>query len=472
MSAKLLLADDSVTIQKVVELTLADEEYELTMVSEGSSALKTAETLLPDLIMADIVMPELNGYELCEKIRQNPALAGTPVLLLTSTFETYDEERGKSVGADDHITKPFESEELLQKIRSCLEKKSEATKVAEAPVEEIEVSDMETMEAEPEKVEEEEFDFELTDEFMEEAEEMFDTTEEAAPTNMEPQAESEEVLPEELPALEKIGAEETFDSSLLKDEDVESLAEAEIPEEISPEFAEELPSLEEAEPEIAPTPEMTSQESPVSEKIQSPSEVHEPDQEIAAEEDVDIYEIPEEYATDTELPEEEEAEASKSSFPVEEPPIDLIDEFMAKEEETMVPEPETVSDEDLTKEEIVNAVEEPAPSSEVEAHEESFKDAFPTESATSSEWSPELESYGGTPEAVSDEVVEKPFEEEVVSDKVSAVDEETVRRIVAEMVESMASEIIERVAWEVIPDLAEVLIQKEIQKLRQEVKSS
>lgn len=122
MSKKILLADDSVTIQKVVSLIFANEDYDLVTVGNGDETLTRVRELKPDLVMADIAMPGKNGYEVCEVIKKNPALKHTPVLLLAGTFEPLDENEAARVGADDHIVKPFESQELLDKVRNLLER--------------------------------------------------------------------------------------------------------------------------------------------------------------------------------------------------------------------------------------------------------------------------------------------------------------------------------------------------------------
>ncbi|HEY6052008.1 MAG TPA: response regulator, partial [Thermoanaerobaculia bacterium] len=90
MAKKILLADDSLTIQKVVELTFSDSDYELFSVSNGQKALDRVREFRPDLILADAVMPEKNGYEVCEAIKRDPATSGIPVILLSGTFEPFD----------------------------------------------------------------------------------------------------------------------------------------------------------------------------------------------------------------------------------------------------------------------------------------------------------------------------------------------------------------------------------------------
>ncbi len=120
MAHKLLLADDSITIQKVVELVLAEEDFEIRSVGNGEDAFNELETFRPDIVLADIEMPRMNGYQLCEKIKQDPATSGIPVILLAGAFEPIDEGVAKKVGADDSVIKPFESHELISKINAAL----------------------------------------------------------------------------------------------------------------------------------------------------------------------------------------------------------------------------------------------------------------------------------------------------------------------------------------------------------------
>jgi len=120
MEKKILVADDSLTIQKVVELTFADSDYRLTCVSNGKLALESVRRDRPDLILADVVMPEKNGYEVCEEIKKNPATAGIPVLLLAGTFEPFDRERAERLKCDAIVSKPFDSHQLYRQVESLL----------------------------------------------------------------------------------------------------------------------------------------------------------------------------------------------------------------------------------------------------------------------------------------------------------------------------------------------------------------
>ncbi len=106
---KLLLADDSITIQKVVNLTFANEDIEVVTVGDGDAAMRKFVEIAPDLVMADVNMPGLDGYRICEMIKQDDETKHIPVILLVGSFEPFDEERAKRVGANDFLTKPFQS---------------------------------------------------------------------------------------------------------------------------------------------------------------------------------------------------------------------------------------------------------------------------------------------------------------------------------------------------------------------------
>lgn len=122
MPKNLLLADDSITIQKVVGITFAGEDFSIVAVDNGDDAVRKAKELHPDIVLADVVMPKKNGYEVCEAIKNDPALSAVPVLLLAGTFEAFDEVRARNARADGHIAKPFESQALINKVRELLDR--------------------------------------------------------------------------------------------------------------------------------------------------------------------------------------------------------------------------------------------------------------------------------------------------------------------------------------------------------------
>ena len=118
---KLLLADDSLTIQKVVSLTFNDEGLEVTAVGGGAEALAELGRSLPDIVLADVFMPEPNGYALCERIKTDERTRHIPVVLLVGTFEPFNEAEARRVGADEVLTKPFQSiRDLVNKVGGLL----------------------------------------------------------------------------------------------------------------------------------------------------------------------------------------------------------------------------------------------------------------------------------------------------------------------------------------------------------------
>ena len=136
---KLLLADDSATIQKVIDLTFADEGVRVLAVSNGREALDQLLDFAPDIVLADVHMPSPNGYEVCEYVKTNEQLKHIPVMLLVGSFEPFDEAEARRVGADDILTKPFSSiRRLIDRVGALVssppvEKPLEQASTAELP---------------------------------------------------------------------------------------------------------------------------------------------------------------------------------------------------------------------------------------------------------------------------------------------------------------------------------------------------
>src|SRR5262245_12972037 len=122
MPYRMLLADDSLTIQKVVELTFSETDYELMSVGNGDKAVQALSEFRPDIVLADVVMPGLSGYEVCEAVKRQPQGGLTPVILLTGTFEPFDRARAERVGCDSIVTKPFDSHALAALAKDLLDK--------------------------------------------------------------------------------------------------------------------------------------------------------------------------------------------------------------------------------------------------------------------------------------------------------------------------------------------------------------
>ena len=138
MSATLLLADDSVTIQRVIELTFANEDVRVVAVSDGQAALKQIDAERPDIVLADVSMPKMDGYGVASHVKHSPSLKGIPVLLLTGAFEPVDEEKARASGCNGVLVKPFEPQQLIGRVKELLAgpsaaKSAETQRVEPAP---------------------------------------------------------------------------------------------------------------------------------------------------------------------------------------------------------------------------------------------------------------------------------------------------------------------------------------------------
>jgi CheY-like chemotaxis protein len=132
MTKKVLVADDSPTIQKFISLALADEDVSVECVADGEQAVERIKTLRPDLVFADVLMPGINGYEICSGIKNDPELADTRIVLMVGTFEAFDEEAAASVKCDAHLTKPFDTSELIQLTHSLIPDHSAQTEASKS----------------------------------------------------------------------------------------------------------------------------------------------------------------------------------------------------------------------------------------------------------------------------------------------------------------------------------------------------
>ena len=119
MPKTLLLADDSKTIQQAVSMTFAREDLKVAIVDDGEAALQVAKQSKPDVILADVSMPKLGGYELCQRVRADAALKDIPVLLLGGPTPI-DPAKAMAVGANGHMPKPFDSAKLIEHVKTIL----------------------------------------------------------------------------------------------------------------------------------------------------------------------------------------------------------------------------------------------------------------------------------------------------------------------------------------------------------------
>ncbi len=114
--ARVLVIDDSNTIRRSAEIFLKQGGYEVVLAEDGFDALAKVSDHLPDLIFCDILMPRLDGYQTCAIIKRNPRFAAVPVIMLSSKDGLFDKARGRMVGSEDYLTKPFTKDQLLQAV--------------------------------------------------------------------------------------------------------------------------------------------------------------------------------------------------------------------------------------------------------------------------------------------------------------------------------------------------------------------
>src|SRR5580765_509607 len=139
MSKTLLLADDSLTIQRVVDLTFAQEDVRVVSFANGDMAVKWMEGEMPDIVLADVGMPQPDGYAVARHMKKSSRLRDVPVLLLTGAFEPLDDDKARQSACDGVLVKPFEPQhlvsrvvELLARQRAAVEEPAEATPVSPA----------------------------------------------------------------------------------------------------------------------------------------------------------------------------------------------------------------------------------------------------------------------------------------------------------------------------------------------------
>lgn len=118
---KVLVVDDDEDIVNIVSALLQSEGYHTITAQNGKDALHKASTEKPDLIIADIMMPEMDGWEFCWHVREDKSLGETPFIFLTARADVMDQIRGSEIGADDYIIKPFRKQELLKRVQNTFD---------------------------------------------------------------------------------------------------------------------------------------------------------------------------------------------------------------------------------------------------------------------------------------------------------------------------------------------------------------
>lgn len=120
MAKKVLIADDEQNIVISIEFLLRREGFEVVVASDGEAALVKARAEKPDLVLLDVMMPKMNGFDVCQALRADPELAGMRVLMLTAKGRETEVSKGLGLGADAYMTKPFSTKELVAQVRALL----------------------------------------------------------------------------------------------------------------------------------------------------------------------------------------------------------------------------------------------------------------------------------------------------------------------------------------------------------------
>src|SRR5213082_1124827 len=115
-----MVVDDEVVLVETIAYNLEQAGYQVTTASDGASALEAAHRETPDLIILDIMLPEMDGLEVCRQLRRDGSTSTTPIMMLTAKGDEIDKVVGLEVGADDYVTKPFGRRELLARVRALL----------------------------------------------------------------------------------------------------------------------------------------------------------------------------------------------------------------------------------------------------------------------------------------------------------------------------------------------------------------
>ncbi len=136
--ARILLVDDEPGIRTAVQAYLNDEGFDVTTAVDGEDGLEKAKQIVPDVVISDVMMPRSDGYELLRKLREDERLGGTPVIFLTAKGMTIDRTQGYQAGVDDYISKPFDPDELIARVRNVVKRQerllAEAARFADTDV--------------------------------------------------------------------------------------------------------------------------------------------------------------------------------------------------------------------------------------------------------------------------------------------------------------------------------------------------
>ena len=121
MTHSVLVVDDEPNIVMSLEFLMEQAGFEVRVAADGEAALKAMEDKLPDLVLLDVMMPKRDGYDLCQMIRAKPEWKEVRIIMLTAKGREVEREKGMALGADDYVTKPFSTRELVERVKTFLE---------------------------------------------------------------------------------------------------------------------------------------------------------------------------------------------------------------------------------------------------------------------------------------------------------------------------------------------------------------
>jgi DNA-binding response OmpR family regulator len=120
MSRSILVVDDEPNIVLSLEFLMRQVGYEVRVARDGEAALTAVAENPPDLVLLDVMMPKRDGYDVCQTIRANPAWKNVKIIMLTAKGRDIEREKGLALGADDYVTKPFSTRDVVERVRQCI----------------------------------------------------------------------------------------------------------------------------------------------------------------------------------------------------------------------------------------------------------------------------------------------------------------------------------------------------------------
>ncbi|HEV7488660.1 MAG TPA: response regulator [Thermoanaerobaculia bacterium] len=477
MAKKILLADDSITIQKVVELTFSDGDYEVTAVNNGAKAIQKLSEMRPDIILSDIIMPEKNGYEVCEYVKSHPEYRNIPVILLTGTFEPFDPDRADKAGCDAVVTKPFESQSLIHKVEELIQQSQNAPAAEPEPAPMFD--DAPRVPADP----------------FTHDNDIFNAAPAAAPSyasDMPFDAPSEPAFGGETRAFPRMSFEEM---QQMANEPAEppTAPQPAMPEPVhEPETSpwDETPAAFGGETRAFPRMSFEEMEQMASASQPSVNETpafHEPPPPPLAPES-SPWDEPQDDASTRAIPKmsfEEMRKMAEAAQPSEPPPFETLGAPAEPEASPWDEAPpafggETRAFPRMSFEEMEQMAASSSSSSELAwaPPTDPFAEAAPAESPFAVEETPEATADTAVNSQITDDVnsqitddVNSQITDDVnpqITDLATDLTEEQVDRIARRVVQLMSEQVVRNIAWEVIPDLAEMVVKERIRQLEAE----